>query len=114
MEVKKSLGAELVARFHGSDAATSAQNYFESRFQKKSTDFDVQKHFSAAEPIWICRLMVDLEFAKSTSDARRLIAQGAVRVDGAVIRDVNFQFHDTAHRRLEVGKNRIAQVTKSS
>jgi hypothetical protein len=43
-----------------------------------------------------------------------LIAQGAVRVDGAVIRDVNFQFHEKAHRRLEVGKNRIAQVTKSS
>jgi len=114
MEVKKSLGAELVARFHGSDASAVAQNYFEKRFQKKSTNFDVQKHFSAAEPIWICRLMVDLKFAKSTSDARRLIAQGAVRVDGAVIRDVNFQFHEKAHRRLEVGKNRIAQVTKSA
>ena len=109
MEVKKSLGAELVARFHGADAAAAAQNYFESRFQKKSTDFDVQKHFLAAEPIWICRLIVDLKFAKSTSDARRLIAQGAVRVDGAVIRDVNFQFHETAHRRLQVGKNRIAR-----
>ena len=114
MEVKKSLAAELVARFHGSDAAASAQNYFESRFQKKATDFDIQKRFSAADPIWICRLIVDLKFAKSTSDARRLIAQGAVRVDGVVIRDVNFQFHDKAHGRLEVGKNRIAQVTKNS
>ena len=58
--------------------------------------------------------MVDLKFAKSTSDARRLIAQGAVRVDGAVVRDVNFQFHDELHHRLEVGKNRIAQAVKKS
>ena len=112
MEAKKSLGAELVARFHGADAARSAKNYFESRFQKKSMDIDVRQRFSAPEPIWICRLIVDLKFAKSTSDARRLIAQGAVRVDGDVVRDINFQFHDELHHRLEVGKNRIAQVAK--
>jgi tyrosyl-tRNA synthetase len=112
MEAKKSLGAELVARFHGADAARSAKNYFESRFQKKSTDIDVRQRFSAPEPIWICRLIVDLKFAKSTSDARRLIAQGAVRVDGDVVRDINFHFHDELHNRLEVGKNRIAQVAK--
>jgi tyrosyl-tRNA synthetase len=114
MEAKKSLGAELVARFHGGDAARMARNYFENRFQKKSTDVDVRQHFSAPEPIWICRLIVDLKFAKSTSDARRLIAQGAVRVDGAVVRDVNFQFHNASHQVLEVGKNRIAQATRNS
>ena len=114
MAAKKSLGAELVARFHGSDAAASAQNYFESRFQNKSTEIDIRQQFSAPEPIWICRLIVDLKFAKSTSDARRLIAQGAVRVDGDVVRDINFQFHDELHHRLEVGKNRIAQVEKKT
>ncbi len=57
--------------------------------------------------------MVDvLKFAKSTSDARRLIAQGAVKVDGQVIQDVNFQFHAANHEILEVGKNRIAQAQK--
>jgi len=112
MAAKKSLGAELVARFHGADAARVARNYFESRFQKKSTDIDIRQRFSAPEPIWICRLIVDLKFAKSTSDERRLIAQGAVRVDGEVVRDINFQFHDASHRRLEVGKNRIAQIVK--
>jgi tyrosyl-tRNA synthetase len=112
MEAKKSLGVELVTRFHGADAAGLARSYFESRFQKKSTDIDIRQRFSAPEPIWICRLIVDLQFAKSASDARRLIAQGAVRVDGAVVRDVDFQFHDALHQRLEVGKNRIAQVVK--
>jgi tyrosyl-tRNA synthetase len=102
----------LVTRFHGANAAEPARNYFETRFQKKSTPTDIRQHFSAPQPIWICRLIVDLKFAKSTSDARRLIAQSAVRVDGQVISDVNFQFHDATHRILEVGKNRIAQVVK--
>jgi tyrosyl-tRNA synthetase len=114
MEAKKSLGTELVTRFHSTAAVQLARNYFETRFQKKTTPTDIRQHFSAPEPIWICRLIVDQKFAKSTSDARRLIAQGAVRVDGQVISDVNFAFHDSLHQILEVGKNRIAQADKKN
>ena len=114
MEVKKSLGAELAARFHGLAAAKSAREYFETKFQKKTAPSDIRKQFSAAKPIWICRLMVDLAFAKSTTEARRLIAQGAVRVDGQSISDVNFEFQGDSHRILEVGKNRIAQAVRES
>ena len=112
MEIKKSLAEELVARFHGAAAAQSARDYFETRYQKKSLPSDIKKRFTASEPTWICRLLVDLNFAKSGSEARRLIAQGAVRVDGQIISDVNFYFQDDLHRVLEVGKNRIAQVEK--
>ena len=115
MEVKKFLAMELVARFHGTSAAESARSYFETKFQKKRTPAEIRKQFSAPEPIWICRLIVDvLEFAKSTSEARRLIAQGAVKVDGQVVSDVNFQFHYPQHQVVEVGKNRIARAGKNS
>ncbi len=114
MDAKKLLGTELVGRFHGADAAAKARSYFEARFQKKAMPADIRQRFSAPQPTWICRLMVDLQFVKSTSDARRLIAQGAVRVDGQVVSDINFQFHDATHRILEVGKNRIAQVEKQA
>ncbi|HEX2228109.1 MAG TPA: tyrosine--tRNA ligase [Candidatus Binatia bacterium] len=114
MDVKKALAEELVARFHGTAAAQSARDYFETRHQKKSVPKEIRKQFSAHRPIWICRLLVDLEFAKSSAEARRLVAQGAVRVDGKVINDVNFEFAGDAHRILEVGKNRIAQVTETS
>ncbi|MGH7795514.1 MAG: tyrosine--tRNA ligase [Candidatus Binatia bacterium] len=114
MEVKKTLGAELAARFHDTAAAESARNYFETKFQKKTTPTDIRKQFSAPQPIWICRLMVDLEFAKSTSEARRLVAQNAVKVDSELITDVNFHFDGARHRVLEVGKNRIAQAAISS
>ena len=115
MDVKKSLAMELITRFHNAAAAASAQDYFETKFQKKMTPTDIQKRFAAPEPIWICRLMVDeLKFAKSTSEARRLIAQGAVKVDGQVVSDVNFHFHYPQHQVVEVGKNRIARASKNT
>jgi tyrosyl-tRNA synthetase len=114
MDIKKILAAELVARFHGSAAADAARNYFETRFQKRVTPTEIHQRFSAPEPIWICRLLVDvLKFAKSTSEARRLIAQRAVKVDGKIINDDNFQFQHPPHNILEVGKNRIAQADKN-
>ncbi|HZA53813.1 MAG TPA: tyrosine--tRNA ligase [Candidatus Udaeobacter sp.] len=110
MEAKKSLAVELVERFHGSMAARSAREYFETRYQKKSVPKDIRKQFSALQPVWICRLLVDLEFAKSNTEARRLVTQGAVRIDGKVITDVQFEFKPGSHHVVEVGKNRIAQV----
>jgi len=113
MEAKKSLATELAARFHGAAAAAAACNYFETRFQNRAMPKDIRQQFFTREPIWICRLMVDLKFARTTSEARRLVAQNAVKVDSQLITDVNFQFDDARHSIIEVGKNRIAQVDKS-
>jgi tyrosyl-tRNA synthetase len=114
MEVKKSLAEELVKRFHSPAAAQAARNYFESRYQRKSLPAEIKKQFTVSAPTWICRLLVDLDFAKSGSEARRLIAQGAVKIDGQVISDVNFQFQDNLHKVVEVGRNRIAQAVKKA
>ncbi len=114
MDVKKALAAELVARFHGEELAETARAYFEARFQKRIVPTEIRKQFAAPEPIWICRLLVNLAFAKSTTEARRLVAQGAVKVDGKPVSDVNFQFQDGLHSILEVGKNRIAQALRNS
>jgi tyrosyl-tRNA synthetase len=110
MEFKKSLAYEIVGRFHGAAAAGAARSYFETRHQKRSVPNSVRKHFSPPERIWICQLLVDLGFAKSKGDARRLIAQGAVKVDGKITRDVDFEFRGETHSVVEVGKTRIAQV----
>ena len=112
MDAKKLLATEIVERFHGAAASAMARNYFENRFQNRSTPKDIRQQFSAPEPIWICRLMVDLKFASSTSEARRLVAQNAVKVDAQLVNDVNFQFDSARHNVIEVGKNRIAQAKK--
>ena len=111
MDAKKSLAEELAARFHGAAAARSAREYFEARHQKKLLPDEIKTQFSVPAPVWIGRLLTDvLGFAKSTSEARRLIAQCAVKVDGRVVTDVNFQFDGQLHQIVEVGKNRIARA----
>jgi tyrosyl-tRNA synthetase len=114
MEAKKALAEEIVSRFHGVTAAQAARNYFEARHQKKAMPHLIRKQFAAPQPIWICRLLVDLDFAKSSTEARRLVSQGAVRVDGKIISDINFSFSSDLHHVVEVGKNRIAQIAEKT
>jgi tyrosyl-tRNA synthetase len=115
MEQKKALAEELVRRFHGAKSAVTAREYFENKHQDKILPNEIRKQFKApTESTWICRLLVDLKFAASSSQARRLIEQGAVRVDGRVITDVNFVFDSSTHEVVEVGKKRIARATKYS
>jgi len=110
MEFKKSLAHEIVSRFHSREAADSARDYFVERHQKRSVPKNIRKQFPPPGRKWICELLVELEFARSKSEARRLVAQGAVKVDGKTVTDVDFEFQGKIHRVLEVGKTRIAQV----
>jgi tyrosyl-tRNA synthetase len=113
MDFKKSLAHEMVARFHGGRAADAAREYFESRYQKRAMPESVRTEFSAPDRVWICQLLVDIGFARSKSEARRLVAQRAVRVDGAIIADPDFEFQGKSHRVIEVGKTRIARAAGS-
>jgi len=54
--------------------------------------------------------MKQLQFASSTSEARRLLSQGAVRVDGETVTDADFHFVPGTHKVLEVGKRRVARI----
>jgi len=109
MEIKKRLAFELVARFHGPGAAAAAQAYFETRHQRRQIPKEIGKHFSPPERIGVCQLMLDLGFCRSKTEARRLVAQRAVRVDGVVVEDPAFEFERAQHKVIEVGKNRIAE-----
>ena len=60
----------------------------------------------------ISELMKQLGFASSTSEARRLLGQGAVRVDGRSVTDVNFRFVPGMNQVIEVGKRRVARIER--
>jgi len=109
MEAKKRLARTIVTEYHGEDAATRAEQYFESKFQRREIPASAQV-YRIAEALWICELMKQLQFTPSTSEARRLVSQGAVRVDGRTITDVNFRFVPGEHKVLEVGKRRVARI----
>jgi tyrosyl-tRNA synthetase len=109
MEAKKRLARNLVTEYHGAPAATRAEEYFESKHQRREVPASAQV-YRIAEDLWICELMKQLQFTPSTSEARRLVSQGAVRVDGRTITDVNFRFVPGEHKVLEVGKRRVARI----
>jgi tyrosyl-tRNA synthetase len=111
MEAKKALAREIVARFHGNEESRTAEAFFEKRFQKRQNHAPTPVRVATKEDtIWICQLLKDVGFAASTSEARRLVAQGAVRVDGNPV-DADFRFHRALNRLLEVGRRRLAEVT---
>jgi tyrosyl-tRNA synthetase len=110
MEVKKSLAGEIVQRFHGQEAAEAAKDYFQTRHQKRMVPKDIRKRFSPPTHVPIIDLLVELKFARSKGEARRLVTQKAVRVDSEVVVDMGFQFRKKVHRVIEVGKSRIAEV----
>ncbi|HUA31968.1 MAG TPA: tyrosine--tRNA ligase [Candidatus Binataceae bacterium] len=109
MEAKKRLASMIVNEYYNENSARSAQEYFESKHQRREIPQNIPT-YRIAEEIWICELMKQLNFAPSNSEARRLVSQGAVRVDGKTISDANFRFVPGEHKVIEVGKRRVARI----
>jgi len=112
LEAKKALARGLVARFHGETEATDAQRFFEERHQQRRP-VDPEQHSVSPSPdgtIWICKLLQTVGFAGSNSEARRLIAQGAVRIDGTLVTDADYQFRVETDSLLQVGRRRLARI----
>jgi beta-lactam-binding protein with PASTA domain len=84
MEAKKELARRLVADFHGAEAARAARSAFEEQFQRRQAPSDVPEAAIARDalPMELVSIMADHRLASSRSDARRLVAQGAVELDG--------------------------------
>jgi tyrosyl-tRNA synthetase len=116
MEAKKSLAAEMVARFHGSDAGGTARAAFESRFQRRETPGDVPEQVwsGGGTSVAICRLLAETGLAASKGEARRLVEQGAVRIDGTKLVDPLSEIATTGTPLIEVGKRRILRVRFAS
>ncbi|MEW6269275.1 MAG: tyrosine--tRNA ligase [Thermodesulfobacteriota bacterium] len=112
MVAKKGLARELVARFHGAATAAEAQRHFERRFQERS-DYAAEERTveaAAGDGVALYALLVAVGFAGSNSEARRLVAQRAVRIDEAVIEDPNRTIPVGQEVLLAVGRRRLARV----
>jgi tyrosyl-tRNA synthetase len=87
MKAKKSLASEIVGRFHGPEAAVAATEAFERRFQRKELPPEVPEIEIQGEStsMTVVELLVGAELASSKSEAKRLIEQGGVTIDGKKI-----------------------------
>jgi len=84
-EAKRWLAADLVTQFHGAEAAARAAEHFDTLFRQKEVPGDRPRFQCKAGKL--TGMLKDVGFAKSASEARRMIAQGGVQVDGAKVED---------------------------
>lgn len=113
MAAKKRLAETLTARFHDAAAAAAARHAFEERFQQRQLDTDALAEVSAAAAdgaLWLPGLLAQAGLAKSNSEARRLLKQRAVRIDGTTVEAEQFACAPGAALVLEVGKRRAVRV----
>jgi len=112
MEAKKQLAAEMVARFHGQENAAAAREGFERRFQRRELPKEVPEFtwMDPSERVGICRLLHDAGLSTSKAEARRLVEQGAVRIDGQRIVDPAGEVSAVGSPLVEVGKRRILRI----
>ncbi|KTC97692.1 tyrosine--tRNA ligase [Legionella erythra] len=110
-DVKIELAKEIIARFHDLAAAERAHQAFVERFQKGEIPEDlVEQELAISEPISIAQLLKQLDLTKSTSEAIRLVTQGAVKIDGEKVDDAAKIMSKGDACIIQVGKRRIAKV----
>jgi tyrosyl-tRNA synthetase len=113
MAAKKRLAEILTGRFHGAAAGAAARQGFEERFQQRHLDAGALDAVTAARSdgvLWLPRLLHEAGLVKSNSDARRLLKQRAVRIDGTTVESESFACAAGAELVLEVGKRRAIRV----
>ncbi|MFP3874879.1 MAG: tyrosine--tRNA ligase [Thiohalophilus sp.] len=112
-DIKFLLGEEIVARFHSAEAAKKAQENFIARFQQGAMPEEIpEKSLQSADgSMQISLVLKEAGLTKSTSDARRMVQQGAVKLDGERISDQALELPRGASHVIQVGKRRFARVT---
>jgi tyrosyl-tRNA synthetase len=112
-EAKQRLATIIVTDFHDRRAAEAAKAEFEAVFASGGLPDDMPSlTFDEGEPVWIVKIMRDAGFASSNGEARRLIGQGAVSLDGERVASDDYEVPaDGTQRVLKVGKRRFAYVT---
>jgi tyrosyl-tRNA synthetase len=111
---KRRLAREVVGLYRGAAAAAAAEARFDAVFRQGAVPDDVpERPLPPGDPVHLPALLVELGFAASTSAARRLVDDGAVRVDGERLpaRDYDLPRERLAGRVLAAGKRRLVRLT---
>lgn len=114
-DIKRRLARELVTLYHSSEAAIAAEEEFDRIFVKKALPDEIPEISVAAEDgkIGIVRLLTEAGLAATNSEARRVIDQGGVSIDGERISDHYATIELNPSVIVKVGKRRFARVVKA-
>jgi tyrosyl-tRNA synthetase len=115
-DAKVMLAQEIVARFHSQDAAVAALSEFEARFQKGVLPDEMSEVTVAATNgvIGVPQLLKAANLVDSTSEAMRMMAAGAVKVDGEKVTEKSATIAAGSVVVAQVGKRKFARITVSA
>ncbi len=111
---KREVGRAIVTLYHGTAAATEAERRFDAVFKRREIPQDLDEHtLDDSDPVHLPALLQDVGFAESSSRARRLLSDGAVRIDGERVAPGVLDVERSAltQRVLAVGKRRMVRLT---
>jgi tyrosyl-tRNA synthetase len=113
-KAKMALAAEIVARYHGEQAARVAEEAFEALHARREVPEEIEERDVERDPgaagVPLARTLAKLGLASSGTEARRLIAQGGVSVEGERVSDPNAALTPGTHL-LKVGKRKFVRVS---
>lgn len=110
-KVKEALALEITQRFHSEAQAQEAANEFQ-RVHAQSEIPTEMDEFSFEGPVWIAKLLVDSKLSPSTSQARRDIKQGSVKIDQNKLSDDQLQL-EAGEYVVQIGKRKFARIKVS-
>jgi tyrosyl-tRNA synthetase len=112
-DVKMELAREIVSIFHGDAAAQQAEEHFRTVFQERDLPQDMPTQVVEA-PVSIVDLLATTGLASSKGEARRLIQQGGVRLDGEKVSSIDQVVTVEKDAVLQVGKRKFLKLVPSS
>jgi len=113
LETKRWLASDMVARYHGVEAAAGARDAFDRVHRRREVPEDlpeVQLELEDGAPMWVAHVLRGAGLAESSSDASRLVKQGAVRVDGDIVMDRKLHL-PAGEYLVQRGKRHFARIT---
>jgi tyrosyl-tRNA synthetase len=114
LEAKLALARFVVERSHGEEAARAAEEHFTRVVRERQAPDDVPDvRLPEGDPVHLPALLAESLGIGSTSEARRLIAQGGVRVNGEVVSVVDLPRATLAGALVQAGKRRYARLTEA-
>ena len=112
-DIKIELAKELISRFHDEESSDLAETNFINQFQKKNIPDDIEEVSLVLSEgsIPLANLLKDCEMTSSTSEAIRMIKQGAVRIDEKKITDTKYKISSGTSAVYQVGKRKFKKIT---
>lgn len=107
-KAKEELALEIVSRFHDENSAKEASSEFDKVHKEHALPSDM-KQYELDGPVWIAKALVSCDLESSTSQSRRDIKQGAVKLNQEKVTDEQLQL-DPGEYILQVGKRKFAQI----